>query len=170
MSSVANTSLKYPCPICKKKFSNRNSLKAHTGTTRPGSASAHPCMLCDQQFCSARALQQHREAPAHDTMFSCNECQKPFRSKRALQQHQEAKEHGNSKSLVGSVLMAASGPFTIEQLRPQRRVGATETRTTFGWKFNSLTGQMMDMQLDQNWGLCDKDCAWCGHCVESYSY
>jgi hypothetical protein len=29
---------------------------------------------------------------------------------------------------------------------------------------------MMDMQLDQNWALCGKDCTWCGHCAESYGY
>lgn len=170
MSSVANASLKHPCPICKTKFPDHKALKVYTGTTSPGSASAHRCILCDRQFCSATALQQHQEAPAHDTMFNCNECKKPFRSKEALKQHQKAKEHRNSKSLVGSVLTADSGPFTIEQSRPQRRSGGTEMRTTVGWKVNSLTGQMMDMQLDEDWALCDKDCGWCGHCAESYSY
>jgi hypothetical protein len=36
----------------------------------------------------------------------------------------------------------------------------------FGWQVNVNTGRMMDLSEDQNWGLCDKDCGWCGHCTE----
>lgn len=109
MSSVANASLKHPCPICKTKFPDCKALKAHTGTKSLGSARAQQCNLCDQRFCSATALQQHQDAPAHDTMFTCNECKKSSRGKEARQNYQKAKERGNSKSLVGPVLIADSG-------------------------------------------------------------
>ena len=35
---------------------------------------------------------------------------------------------------------------------------------------NSLIGQIIDMQLDEDWALCDKDYGWCGHCAEWYYY
>lgn len=34
------------------------------------------------------------------------------------------------------------------------------------WKVNPLTGNMMDMIENENYGLCDKDCGWCGHCMD----
>lgn len=165
---MANASSKHPCPTCKKKFINRKALEAHAGTKSPGSARAHLCNLCDQRFCSAPALQQHQEAPAHDTMFKCNECPKSFRGKEARKDHQKAKKHGNNKSLVGPVSIAESGPFATQRSRPQRwSVGrGMRTATAIGWKLNHITGQMMNMQLDQNWGLCDKECGWCGHCAD----
>jgi hypothetical protein len=164
MSSVANASLNHPCPTCMKRFPNRAALKAHTGTKSLGSATAHRCNLCDQRFCSATALQQHQEAPAHDTMFKCNECEKSFRGKEALKSHQKAKQHGKSKSLVGPVLITNRGPFAVQRSRSQRWSAED------GWKLNSNTGQMMDMHLDQNWGLCDKDCGWCGHCADNVDF
>lgn len=37
-------------------------------------------------------------------------------------------------------------------------------------KINPETGRMMDMSLDEDWSLCDKDCGWCGHCAEDILY
>jgi hypothetical protein len=65
--------------------------------------------------------------------------------------------------------MVDSVPMQAEQSRYQRRLRGTGIRTAaVGWKANSVTGQMMNMQLVEDWALCDKDCAWCGHCAESY--
>lgn len=165
MPSVANASLKHPCPICKSKFSSRNVLKAHTGSTSPGSASAHPCSLCDRQFCSMTALQSHQNAPSHNTMFKCEECEKSFRGKEALKDHQKAKEHRNNRPLLGSVVTTLSYSMSSEQLGYQRRSWGTVAERTHGSKLNGLIGQMMNFQLDEDWALCDKDCGWCGHCA-----
>jgi hypothetical protein len=112
----------------------------------------------------------HSSLNTDDTMFECNECKKPFRSKEARNQHQKAKGHGNSISLIGPALMADLGSVTVEHSGSARRSGDIGITKTGGWKVNGLTGQMMDMQLDEDWALCDKDCGWCGHCAESYSY
>jgi hypothetical protein len=90
-------------------------------------------------------------------MFKCNECENPFRSKDALKKHQTVKRHGNNKS----------HPVNQEPSRYQRRSGARGTMTAVGWKSNPNTGQMMNMQLDENWALCDKECGWCGHCADN---
>ncbi|MCJ1403151.1 hypothetical protein MMC11_006374 [Xylographa trunciseda] len=42
--------------------------------------------------------------------------------------------------------------------------------TASRYQQNLETNYMMGMAQDQNWGLCDKDCAWCGHCAEACGY
>lgn len=39
-----------------------------------------------------------------------------------------------------------------------------------GWKVNVNTGYTMNMLEEQNWGLCDKDCGWCGHCMDGVMF
>jgi hypothetical protein len=162
--------LNHPCPICPKKFPGRRALNAHIGTTNFVSASAHLCTLCKQRFCSENALKQHQRAPSHDTMFKCNKCEATFRGQEALEQHRRAKRHGNSKSSADPILTANPISVKPEESRHQSSSGGTTMMTAVEWKVNGNTGQMMNMQLDEDWALCDKDCGWCGHCVESYTY
>ncbi|KAE8441679.1 hypothetical protein EG329_004552 [Mollisiaceae sp. DMI_Dod_QoI] len=55
-----------------------------------------------------------------------------------------------------------------KKAKRKKRTGNSSTgtsNTVYGmWKLNPNTGRMMDMGEDQNSGLCDKDCGWCGHC------
>jgi hypothetical protein len=37
-----------------------------------------------------------------------------------------------------------------------------------GLKPNPEPGRMIDMTQDEDWALCDKDCAWCGPCAEAF--
>lgn len=73
--------------------------------------------------------------------------------------HQTAVGHVVTQSVVISASMAESNGEK-----------SSGTRATGGWKVNSITGQMMNLQFDEDWTLCDKDCGWCGHCAESYPY
>jgi len=66
--------------------------------------------------------------------------------------------------------MNKSLPVREKHWRPQRSFESTGTWMTDEWKINGLTGQMMNIDLDQDWALYDEDCAWCGHCADSVSY
>jgi hypothetical protein len=92
-------------------------------------------------------------------MFKCDTCKGNFRSKQGLSDHQRAVGHVTTGSAIVSPSIRGS---------EGRRSGGMGRAG--GWKINSLTGQMMNMHLDENWALCDKDCGWCGHCAESYVY
>jgi hypothetical protein len=159
MPSTTSASVKHRCPICEMRFPDRRALRSHTGSKSPISAIAHPCVLCSRQFCSEKALLQHQSSPSHDTMFKCDTCKRPFRSNRGLGDHQRAVGHAVTGPAVASASTIGS------EGRMSGGMGAAGSS-----KINSLTGQMMNVQLDEDWALCDKDCGWCGHCAESYVY
>ncbi|KAF8850613.1 hypothetical protein BDZ45DRAFT_679673 [Acephala macrosclerotiorum] len=56
----------------------------------------------------------------------------------------KATQNGNKKTTVGKTAMNS---------------GLDE-----GWLVHSNWASSRGMSQDQNWGLCDKDCGWCGHC------
>lgn len=161
MPPTPNNNMNHQCPICKAGFLDRKAVKAHIGGAKnqASSAIAHQCPLCSQQFCSENAmLQHHQNAPSHNTMFKCDKCEKHCRSKQGLNDHQRALGHNTAtRSPVGFI--------------PAGRSKGSGVRLTGGWEVNNnITGQMMNMQLDEDWTVCDKDCGWCGHCAESYDY
>lgn len=169
MAPGAKASMNHKCPICPKTFPDKKAVRNHIGTDSLVSARVHPCTLCKQQFCSAKALQQHQDSPSHDTMFECNQCGRTFRSNRGFQDHQRAKGHTGNTSPPGGTLTALPVPVEQQRSTPPRS-RSTAVGTEVGWTVNSHTGRMMDMGLDEDWALCDKDCGWCGHCAESYFY
>src|ERR1700759_3422930 len=98
MPSEVRASLNHKCSTCSKTFPSRGALRSNIGTNELASATAHPCSLCGQRFCSATALQQHQDAPSHDTIFECNKCKRTFRSKQARAAHQKALGHTNNSA------------------------------------------------------------------------
>jgi hypothetical protein len=96
-------------------------------------------------------------------MFKCDKCGKQCKAKQDLDNHQKALGHTGTRS---PVVFVPAGWSTGRNSRSSGR----NSGSTGSWNVNGLTGQMMDMQLDQNWALCGKDCTWCGHCAESYGY
>ena len=156
---MAIANMKHSCPICKRGFPGRKALRSHLGTKNQISAVSHHCSLCEQRFCSEGALLQHQGSQSHNIMFKCDKCKGLFRSKQALTKHQRAVQHGATLSAVAPSLRARS------EVRRSSGAGLMA-----GWNVNSITGQMMNMQLGEDWALCDKDCGWCGHCAESYGY
>ena len=110
--------MKYQCPLCPKKFTSRNMLRQHTGTNDAALRRAHLCTKCEQTFCSQRAMEQHRDAPTHDTMFTCDVCKRPFGSRQAVEQHNKksslhARRLAQANLAVGNVVGASSNPRNV---------------------------------------------------------
>ena len=58
--------------------------------------------------------------------------------------------------------------------KEKRGKGRSGSKRGYGgggeYGYMELNPLIMDMDQDQNWGLCDKDCGWCGHCAEAHGY
>jgi hypothetical protein len=147
MASNANASVNHRCSICRKEFSNLKALRSHLGNNSLDPAIAHPCALCTLRFCSAQALQQHQNSPSHNSKSNCNTCQRPFRSSQGLQDHQNATGHAESLLTAGAVSTPVSLPTSQYRLTRRSRSGGMGSGTAALEKLNSLTGQMMNMQL-----------------------
>jgi len=106
---------------------------------------------------SESAMLQHRNAPSHNTLFKCDKGERHCRSKQSLVDHQRAFGHTVTQLTVVSI------PAGWPKGRNSSGIGSTGS-----WKVNSIIGQLMNMLLDEDRTLCDKDRVWCGHCAESY--
>lgn len=101
------------CPICSKFFDSKLGLKSHTGTSNSKSRQVHIRGKCDKKFCSQRAMEQHRDAPDHNTMFPCDVCKKPFGSKQAIAQHRKSESHTKILNRNQSTHHSAENPDNV---------------------------------------------------------
>jgi hypothetical protein len=144
----------------QSRVSGSQSRSKPCWSQKQASAVAHQCSLCEKQFCSKNAmLQHHRNAPSHNTMFKCDKRGKHCRSRQGLDDHQRTLGHTATGSLV---IFVPTGWSKGTSSRGFGLAGRLQ--------LNSNTRQLMDMQLDEDWSLCDKDCGWCGHCADTYFY
>ena len=66
----------YKCPICRKKFNQKQTLENHmfTHTTeKPFS-----CHVCERSFCSKSSLNHHAKNHGITKPLSCGQCSKTF--------------------------------------------------------------------------------------------
>lgn len=156
MSVSPGSNGRHRCPLCRARFPDRKAVQNHIGVRNQALAVAHRCLLCEQQFCSEGAMLQHQNAPSHNTMFKCDNCGKHFRAKQDRNNHQRVLGHTAVRSPVNFV--------------PAGWSNGRDSGPTGRWKVDGITERLMDMDLDEDWTLCDKDCGWCGQCAESVVY
>jgi hypothetical protein len=78
----------------------------------------------------------------------------------------------NSKQIMAGVKKS----FVAEGSKPKKKKARKRSSQKIGqgshatWEVNQNTGHTMDLLEDQDWMLCDKDCGWCGHCADGFSY
>ncbi|KAG0650785.1 hypothetical protein D0Z07_2215 [Hyphodiscus hymeniophilus] len=76
----------------------------------------------------------------------------------------------------GQNMAGEKKPFIVAGSKPKKKKTkkGTSPKASQGSQSSSMynpnTGQMMDLQEEQDWALCDKDCGWCGHCTEGATY
>ena len=150
-----------------------------------------PCISCPRFFATVPALHQHRQAshplqdptrhsipaqptfsvplplrpvnptsnistpstsimknkvPAPKTNHTCVICTKEFKSGNALMQH-------------------TRDSHTKESTKPRPSTRGSENYSPAGY-YGSSGYQGSGYSSPKNYGLCDKDCAWCGHCAD----
>ncbi|KAF1846090.1 uncharacterized protein K460DRAFT_377383 [Cucurbitaria berberidis CBS 394.84] len=101
-------------------------------------------------------MEQHCNAPSHSTMFSCDVCKRTFGSKQAVAQHRKSQPHAK---MLARAKSEAGGSNTEDE-------DSDDNYDEDAWADHSRAG----WDDDQDWGLCDKDCGWCGHCADGVDY
>uniref|UniRef100_A0A8D9DWP6 GDNF-inducible zinc finger protein 1 n=1 Tax=Cacopsylla melanoneura TaxID=428564 RepID=A0A8D9DWP6_9HEMI len=74
------------CYVCKKSYTNKNSLKRHFRTTHTN-YQKFSCSLCHKTFKAKDALQKHIRSLHAPHRFKCSACPKTFNRKDALASH-----------------------------------------------------------------------------------
>ncbi|KAF2123216.1 hypothetical protein BDV96DRAFT_481420 [Lophiotrema nucula] len=110
-------------------------------------------------------MEQHRDAPSHDTMFSCDVCKRKFGSKQAVAQHKKSQSHARilarAEFTNGYAVNTAPNIENVRNNNIEEEYSDGEDSEDL-WVDNSFVG----WDDDQNWALCDKECGWCGHCAD----
>ncbi|KAH7349232.1 hypothetical protein BKA66DRAFT_431571 [Pyrenochaeta sp. MPI-SDFR-AT-0127] len=123
-------------------------------------------------------MEQHRDSPAHSTMFSCNVCNKRFGSKQAVADHQKSPQHkrivDQAKLARGAAASSSIKPHT-PAIPPVSVPDYTDCSSNTDDEYCSDNGAWVNNSYvgrddDQDWALCDKACGWCGHCADSVDY
>lgn len=58
-------------------------------------------------------MEQHRDAPDHNTMFPCDVCKKPFGSKQAIAHHRKSESHKKVLNRNKSTHHSAENPDNV---------------------------------------------------------
>jgi len=85
--SIEHKGEKEQCPICKRQFSCKGSLKLHYRNLHEGIRAK--CPHCDQSFRDGWRLKMHVSSEHEGKRFKCEDCGKEYRSKDNLGRHRK---------------------------------------------------------------------------------
>ena len=80
----------YPCNVCQKRFSNKDTLNKHWDSQHPDKSKT-TCTLCHKTFSRELSLIQHTRAYLNILPFSCNLCEAVFTTSSNLHSHRRSK-------------------------------------------------------------------------------
>ena len=82
------------CPVCHKKLSNTQRLKAHVRAAHM-EETPYYCSICKRYFADKHTMNLHNQRHSTSTpLFVCQTCQKPFTQKSRLTEHEKIHQDG----------------------------------------------------------------------------
>jgi hypothetical protein len=137
------------------------------------------CGECDQTFSSAQARHTHQLNVDHAVYFTCAPCEKRFAAKNAFAKHKKrcgaGKVRRHTPRVDEGMVMARqggkheAGPQVQKPHGQKSQVQKPQIQKVYQEAYTANCTEANDCDLhDLDWGLCDKDCGWCGHCLDNY--
>ncbi|KAH8707622.1 hypothetical protein GQ44DRAFT_628464 [Phaeosphaeriaceae sp. PMI808] len=113
-------------------------------------------------------MEQHRDAPSHDNMFSCDICKRPsLGSKQAVANHNKSPQHVKKLKRAKSLIKPVAGTLSNIPRMPELGFLSVQDNTI---SERDTEDEQSYEDDDENWALCDKDCGWCGHCIDGIDF
>ncbi|XP_062554680.1 zinc finger protein 729-like [Armigeres subalbatus] len=75
------------CPVCRKMFNSRKTLRQHSRTHLNPESRRHKCRFCEKAFNFGHHLRIHERTHTNQKPFQCLSCGKTFASKDRLSNH-----------------------------------------------------------------------------------
>ena len=159
----------YPCASCSKSFKTITALSQHGQASHSQQPVASPPPRATESQSAPPKPSPSKISPSAQKenapppppppppkKHTCSTCVKTFRSKTALSQH------NRDSHATAAKIAAIAGPSarSVKSYSSQKYgvyYGYQDTVGCYGYDGFGIGG-------GEDYGLCDKDCGWCGHC------